>query len=557
MKIKFLFLSIVLFASIGFAQTLQRGPYLQINASTSIVIRWDTDSLTDSKVEYGTDLNNLSSVETSNDLVKKHAVKLTGLDPSTVYYYNVGSSSQVFATAHSKQYFKTAPLPGAAEPVRVWAIGDFGKGNQGQKDVRDSYLNYLGDDKETDVWIWLGDNAYNDGSEEEYTNKVFDTDAYKDMFIHTPFWPCPGNHDYHSVCPIPCNDDPDNHAGVYYDIVSVPEQGEAGGTPSGLPLYYSFDYANVHFMSLNSELGSNTVNFDWIGAFDVAGWNNSPMKAWIEEDLSQNTQPWVVAYWHQLPFSKGSHDSDDFWELYMKAMRENVIPLLESYNVDLIVCGHSHVYERSYLMNGFYGNTNEFDASQHVLDGSSGNDDLGEAYQKDITKTDGNKGTVYVVVGNSGSKTSDPDLNHPIMYASDGGDDAYGSVVLEFNGDRLDAFYLKSDSTVGDKFSIVKKGVVGVENIKSEAKINKLNVFPHPFTDVANVYYHLDEKTDIQIDLLDMTGKRITTVFEGTLNAGPQNHFIYPDKLGMKKGIYLLSVNDGKDTRFKKLVKVE
>lgn len=560
-------LAICLLANIGFAQTLMRGPYLQVNTSTSTIVRWDTDSATDSKVFYGTDMNNLNMNESSSSQVVKHKVELSNLAPNTKYYYSVGNSSQTLAAANANQYFYTAPVPGSTDPIRVWAIGDFGKGNQNQKEVRDAYQNYLGNDKRTNVWIWLGDNAYDDGNEQEYTNKVFDaTYAYQDLFKYTPFWPCPGNHDYHSVCPIPCGQNPDNHSGVYYDIVSVPEQGEAGGEASGVPLYYSFDYGNAHFISLNSEIGSTTESYDWIGVYSSDGWNNSPMKTWLENDLDQNDKTWTIAYWHQLPFSKGSHDSDDFWEIYMQAMRENVVPLLESYGVDIVICGHSHNYERSFLMNGFYGNSGDFDKTVHTIDSSSGNIDLCEPYVKNIDQTNGNLGTVYVVSGNGASDVNDADLNHPIMYSSDGGDNVCGSVIFEIEGNRLDAFYLKSDSTIGDRFTIYKANssdnldlcdtsTTSISNVPTED--NFIKVFPHPFAEVANVYYSLDQSADVQVDLLDMTGRRIARIHDGILPAGPQNHYIYPDKLGMTKGMFLLSVTNGDQVSFKKIVKVE
>lgn len=551
----------------AFAQNLLRGPYLQINAPTSIVIRWDTDLPTDSRVLYGTDINDLYLTESISDSVLKHEVKLTNLDPNTKYYYSIGDGDTILSDVHAKQHFFTAPVAGSTDPIRVWAIGDFGKGNENQRKVRDSYLNYLGDSLRTNVWLWLGDNAYNDGTEAEYQSKVFDsTYAYHHLFKYMPFWPCPGNHDYKSVCSIPCAQDPVSHTGTYYDIVTVPQQGEAGGVASGYPLYYSFDYGNAHFISLNSEIGSlSDENFDWIGIFFPNGWNNSPMKTWLEQDLDQNDKMWTIAYWHQLPFSKGSHDSDDSWEIYMQAMRENVVPLLESYGVDLIVCGHSHVYERSYMMNGFYGNSNDFDSTQHMLNGLSGNIDSCETYVKRVDKPNGNLGTVYVVSGNGASDTGDPELNHPIMYANDGGDNVCGSVIFEIEGNRLDAFYLKSDSTIGDKFTIIKADstyepkICDTETsiINRENSNNFIKVFPHPFTNVANVYYSLDEQSDMTVQLFDMNGKKITTVFEGTLPPGPQNHYIYPNKLGMKKGMYLLSVNDGSKALFKKIVKVE
>jgi hypothetical protein len=44
----------------------------------------------------------------------------------------------------------------------------------------------------------------------------------------------------------------------------------------------------------------------------------------------------------------------------MTQMRENALPILESYGVDLVLCGHSHVYERTWMLNGHYGYSQSF-----------------------------------------------------------------------------------------------------------------------------------------------------------------------------------------------------
>ena len=36
-------------------------------------------------------------------------------------------------------------------------------------------------------------------------------------------------------------------------------------------------------------------------------------------------------------------------------MRENLLPLLEDHGVDLVLCGRSHSYVRSFLIDGHYG----------------------------------------------------------------------------------------------------------------------------------------------------------------------------------------------------------
>ena len=49
--------------SATWAQSLDRGPYLQQGTPTSVIVKWDTSSNTDSRVTYGTDVNNLNLVE--------------------------------------------------------------------------------------------------------------------------------------------------------------------------------------------------------------------------------------------------------------------------------------------------------------------------------------------------------------------------------------------------------------------------------------------------------------------------------------------------------------
>lgn len=455
MRIKIFSLWIILFAFFCYnAQTLTRGPYLQSPTESTIVIKWRTSANINSKVRFGTDSLNLSQTVSLNNSTKEHTVKLSNLVPSTVYYYSVGNNATSFTSPSARFRFKTNPIPGADVPTRVWAIGDFGKGNAEQVAVKNSYMQY-DDSSNTDVWIWLGDNVYNDGTDEEYQTKLFELNGFSDVFSWLPFWPSPGNHDYNTVWEesaflgIPYSNIPlEDHQGPYYDMVHVPTQAEAGGFPSQLELFYSFDYGDVHFLSLNSEVYDFSQTFEGIDR----------MKQWIEQDLQQNTRTFTIAYFHQPPYSKGSHDSDDAFELVMKAMRERVIPLLEEYDIDLVICGHSHVFERSKLIHGHYGNSFSFEPSTMLKDGSNGNFAQGNAYHKDgLANTP--DGTVYVVCGNSGSKEDTPSLDYPIMQFVDGGLDACGSFVMDIYKNRLDGKYLHMNGSVLDEFTILKSNM--------------------------------------------------------------------------------------------------
>lgn len=451
------FASIILFcftSIIAFSQTVIRGPYMQTPTENSIIIMWRTDVNTSTKVWYGSSPASLTSFVEINNNVTDHTIQITGLSPFTQYYYAVGSIGGVLAGQTPNHRFTTNPLPGTEQPIRVWAIGDFGKGNTGQIDVKNAYVNYA-DSTHTDVWMWLGDNAYQNGEDNEYQTKVFAHTGFSDIFSWLPFWPTPGNHDYGEVWQqsalfgIPYSNIPlQNHEGPYFEIVDVPEQAEAGGHPSNLEVFYSFDYGNVHFLSLNSEVFDFTLTYNGI----------HEMRDWIIQDLQQNTQLFTVAYFHQPPYSKGSHDSDDAYELAMKAMREEIIPTLEDFDVDMIICGHSHVFERSYLIHGHYGNSGSFNTSTMLMDGGNGNFDQSNPYIKDDLPSTPD-GSVYVVCGNSGSNETAPALNHPVMAYTDGGSTAMGSFVMDIYKNRLDGKYLKVNGTIGDDFTILKKNL--------------------------------------------------------------------------------------------------
>lgn len=429
-----------------------RGPYLQSVTHESIIVMWRTSNPTASTVWFGTDSLALTQSVTVNGSTTNHMVKITGLNPSNRYYYAVGYGNTQLVGGNSMHTFKTHPIPGTSVPTRVWAIGDFGRGNSGQVAVKTSYEAYTGS-RGTDVWLWLGDNAYQDGKDSDYQNHVFNVPGFSDIFSYTPFWPSPGNHDYNTVWSestllgIPyTNIALSDHQGPYFDIVEVPRFGESGGYGSQLEVFYSFDYGDVHFLSLNSEVFDYTLSYDGI----------NQMKAWIQNDLAQNTRKFTIAYFHQPPYSKGSHDSDDMYQLVMKAMREKIIPLLESYDIDLVICGHSHVFERSYLIKGHYGNSSSFNPATMLMNPTMGNFQQGSPYIKDgLNSTP--EGTVYVVCGNSGSSESGPPLNHPVMAYTHGGSGEMGSFVVDIYKNRLDGKYIKSTGELADEFTILKK----------------------------------------------------------------------------------------------------
>ncbi len=398
-----------------------RGPYLQTMTPSSVIVRWRTNAPDDAGVWYGTAPDQLDTFVPGGGAVAEKIVAIGGLSHSTDYWYAIGDSP-VQPQAESDAFFRTPPPPGTRQPVRIWAIGDSGTGNANAAAVRDAFDGYNGS-RYVDVWLMLGDNAYVSGTDAEYQSAVFD--IYPSRLRQSALWSAYGNHDGYSA-------DSATQTGPYYDIFSFPRSGEAGGAPSGTEAYYSFDHANIHFVCLDSYESSRAAD----GA----------MLVWLNDDLEASAADWTIAFWHHPPYSKGSHNSDA--EIQLIEMRTNALPVLEMHGVDLVLCGHSHSYERSYLLGGHYGTSDTLDPSM-ILDGGDGDAAGDGSYTKTSAPVDG---AVYVVAGSSGGLTAGT-LDHPAMLRSSL---TLGSLAIDVDGLSLDARFLTNTGATLDAFSMVK-----------------------------------------------------------------------------------------------------
>ncbi|NQZ10216.1 MAG: metallophosphoesterase family protein, partial [Algicola sp.] len=429
-------------SSASMAANVVRGPYVQMGTDSSMIVRWDTDSATSSQVKFGSAVNSLSQTITDSAATTQHEVTLTGLSSLTRYYYSIGSEGTVLAGNDADTFFRTSPVPGQASPTRIWVIGDPGTAGdrpdtQDQQYVLDGFKTF-NDGKYTDFWLMLGDNAYVDGTIQEYQNAVFN--QYPDLLKQSPLWPSMGNHDNRSA-------DVDTQTGGFYDLFSLPTQGEAGGEPSGHEAYYSFDYGNVHVVVLNS---ADTEHNDLSG----------PMDEWLEKDLSNTQAEWIITTFHHAPYGTG-HDSDTERDLIR--MRENFLPILEKHGVDLVMAGHNHYYSRTSFISDHYGNSSTYSNSAHSLDTGDGRVDGDGAY----TKTAGaaSSGTVYITHGagygggtSSARKVTQSDIdsgdNHPSDYMYGG----RGSMVLEIEGNEMKVNVINQAGEVNDYFTISHNG---------------------------------------------------------------------------------------------------
>ncbi len=429
----FIFTLLSSFSTCLLAQTITRGPYLQRVTPTGITVRWRTDVATDSRVRYGA---NLSQQAVDNRLTTEHSVVLTGLQSATRYAYAVGTTKADLSSANDASFsFKTAPAFGSNGPVRVWALGDFGTPGTRQEQAYSSFKAAT-KTQPADAWIWLGDNAYSSGKDDEFQRYVFDT--YAETLRSLPFFPAPGNHDYH--------DDVNDFNVPYYALTTQPANGESGGISSKSTSYYSVDYGPLHLVSLDSF-----GNFPGQGRiFDTT----STQIEWLKRDLTANRdagtkRPWTIVYFHHPPYTQGSRNSDTEQDLILN--RARLTPIFERYDVDLVLSGHSHIYERTYQMRNHRSLSTTFDKKTMATDTSTGRYD-GSANSCPIVRQNGS--LIYIVNGSGGAATGRaPNYPHKAMiysYTEEG-----GSMLIDAAENRLDAQWVGA-SGVKDRFTLVK-----------------------------------------------------------------------------------------------------
>ena len=170
---------------------------------------------------------------------------VAGLEPDTTYYYAIGNGAATLAGGDSEHHFRTHPEPGPAKPIRIWVVGDSGTGDARQAAVYQAMRDHVAKEKHPlDLYVHVGDMAYPSGTDEEFQRTFFD--VYQPTLRNTVCWASMGNHEGHTSKGL-------LGVGPYYDAYICPKRGEAGGLPSASEAFYAFDYANVHFICLDSH----------------------------------------------------------------------------------------------------------------------------------------------------------------------------------------------------------------------------------------------------------------------------------------------------------------
>lgn len=361
----------------------------------------------------------------------EHDLMVSGLSAATGYQYKLRfSNGQEWEDDRAK--FQTAPEPGKRKKFGFWSLGDMYPGET-QAKVMEGFKSFIGN-KPIDFITTQGDNIYCGNYDDCFKNSFFG--VYEDFLMQYPSFPSAGNHDYSNNPWLSPKDV------AYLRRFHLPNRAELGGVSSGSEAYYSYDYANAHFVVLESFAFDSTAK----RVFDP----NSAQYQWLEADLKANKKEWTIVYFHFPPYTKGTYDSDVVPDLIQH--RTQLVPLFEKYQVDLVLSGHSHVYERSRPTLGHYESSTNFLTSKHQVQSGSGRFDGADRscpYRMDDKRY---TGPVYIVNGTGGG-TGNYKGRHPIMETMLG---IPGSTYIEVDGPILQGKFIDANGQVLDKYTLIK-----------------------------------------------------------------------------------------------------
>ena len=302
-RIQGTFFIFLLLASHARAQEIIHGPYLQNIRPKSVKVIVRTDEAGLITVKYRTEKRwkkNFSDQES-----EQHTIQLSKLKPDARYVYKVYLNSKYVERGRFKTpaLLKKVKKRSRSNKIRIAVVGDSGIASQGQADVAAEIYNF-----KPKLILHTGDIVYPNGELENYKEVFFD--PYKKLLKTIPIYPAVGNHDAVNI-------------DTYLSIYNLP----SGNSKSGTERYYSFKYLYSHFISLDttSDFSSGSDQYNWL-VNDLS-------------NINRDLYPWIIVFFHHPPFSSGWHGDNI-------GVQEEIVPILEAYQVDAVFSGHEHNYER-------------------------------------------------------------------------------------------------------------------------------------------------------------------------------------------------------------------
>jgi hypothetical protein len=366
------------------------GLHLQFgkDASTDVVVSWHTtDPIANPRVMLGTSTSGLGrtvSAETrtyrdakSKTEVRVHHAQLDNLTPDTDYVYAATHDG----TNPELGTMRTAPS--GRKSFRFTSFGDQATPTLGRLHKNGYRSDNLGSPAAGDITTAIerigplfnlvnGDLCYANLAHDRIRtwSDWFDNNTRSARY--RPWMPAAGNHENE------LGNGPVGYA-AYQTYFALPDSGSDGELRG---LWYSFTAGSVRVISLNND----DICYQDGGNSYVHGYSGGAQKHWLEKELADaradDRIDWVIVCMHQTAISTA--DRTNGADL---GIRQEWLPLFDRYQVDLVVCGHEHHYERSHPVRG----TQDSETKTPIPVEDRG----------DVIDT--TRGTVHVVIGGGGT----------------------------------------------------------------------------------------------------------------------------------------------------------
>ncbi len=111
---------------------------------------------------------------------------------------------------------------------------------------------------------------------------------------------------------------------------------------------------------------------------------------------------------------------------------------------------------------------------------------------------------------------------------------------------------IASNGTCSDTTTILVSIAVGIDEIQNVAEVK---MYPNPVNEIATVAITLAENAQVTLDIFDITGKLVNTVYNEEMNAGQNNVSINVTEL--PAGLYFTTIRSGKYNKTMKMVVVK
>jgi hypothetical protein len=281
---------------------IARGPLVQSTTGNSSRVLWWTDLPSQSVVSFGAGTLTTQLVDPVPTL--RHVMLIGPLSPGTTYEYQVGDG----VVTSSLATVTSAALSGTT--FSFAAIGDFGGNSPGE------LQNAQRINADTTQFIQtVGDNIYPDGRDPDFVNFYSDYDnrlfkQFKPAFMHETFMTANGEKEYFGD-------------GTFWRDFSLPNN-EA---------WFSYDWGDAHILVMDTERPYEP---------------GSAQYSFAQADLvAHQSSKWRIVVFQNPPYSSTTTNSSSV------PVQQYIVPLLQQEQVQLVLSGNSHNYERSFpLING-------------------------------------------------------------------------------------------------------------------------------------------------------------------------------------------------------------